>query len=96
MLFSVLFGLVLPASVLALVVGGLTSLMLRQHWGLKVIATDAVFASALALAFAFVLRTIYDALGSHATSDWEVALTISSFSVAAKHLVPPALRSSNG
>lgn len=91
----VLTVFVLPAAVLGVVAGGLTCLMLRRHWGIKTTVIDAVVASVTMVVSIYVLSAIYDALGTHSTSDLPVALTISTFSVVAKHLVPPALRSSN-
>jgi hypothetical protein len=91
----VLTVFVLPATGLGVVAGGLTCLMLRQHWGVKAAAIDAVVASGIMVVSMYVLSAIYDALGTHSTSDLPVALTISTFSVVAKHLVLPALRSSN-
>ena len=91
----VLTVFVLPATVLGIVAGGLTCLMLRQHWGVKAAAIDAVVASVIMVVSIYVLSAIYDALGSHSTSDLPEALTISTFTVVAKHLVPPALRSSS-
>jgi hypothetical protein len=86
---------VFPATVLGVVAGGLTCLMLRRHWGVKAAATDAVVALVTMIVSMYLLSAIYLALGIHSTSDLPVALTISTFSVLAKHVVPPVLRSSN-
>jgi hypothetical protein len=84
----------LMASVLGVPVGGLTCLLVRQRWSVKAAVVDAVLASAISLASIFVLSVVYEALESNSTSVLPVALTISTASVAVKHLMPSALRSS--
>jgi hypothetical protein len=84
----VLLVYVLPASVLSIVAGGLTCLVLRQHWGVKAAAVDATFASVVMFVAMFALGVIYAARNLHATPELpRLGLTISTLCVVVKHLL---------
>jgi hypothetical protein len=90
----VLVVYVLPASVLGVVAGGLTSLMLRQDWDAKAVSMDVIFASVVMVVCMFVLAVMYAARTNVSLSELlGLGLTISTASVVVRHLLTP--RSSN-
>jgi branched-subunit amino acid transport protein AzlD len=92
----VVVAYVLPATVLGVVASGLTSsVVLRQHWGIKVAALDTICASVVMVLSMFVLGVIYANRTTDSFPDSRgVGLTISTASVLARHLILLTLRSS--
>jgi hypothetical protein len=93
-LWFALVAYVLPASVLGVVASGLTSVVLRQHWGIRAAALDIIIASVLMVLSMFVLAVIYANRTTDSFPDSRgVGLTISTASVVVRHLILLTLRS---
>ena len=87
-LWFALIVYVLPASVVGAVASGLTSVMLRQHWGIRAAAVDIIIASVLMVLSMFVLAVIYrNSTTVSFSALLGVGLTISTASVVARHLI---------
>ena len=78
---------VIYASGYGVAAGGLTCLILRQHWGVKAAALDAVVASVLVFVSMFVRMVIDNSLGISLPGDW-LYFTISTAGVGVRHLIP--------
>ena len=80
------------ASVLGIAAGGLTSLVLRRHWGMKVAVIDGVLGLVVAVISAYVVSAIDTAHGA-LQSRVTLILTLAVVSVVLWHLLRLALSS---
>lgn len=82
---------VIFAGLLGVGAGGLTCLMLRQSWGLKTALIDAVLATIVAIASAYVVASIEAARGVWGAWGIGLVLAIAAASATVRHLVQSAL-----
>jgi hypothetical protein len=80
------------ASVVGVVTGGLTCLVLRQPWSLKTVLLDAALAACVGLVAAYALATIEAARGVWG-SLVGLVLAIAAVSIIVAHIVRLSLRS---
>lgn len=78
---------VIYASGYGVAAGGLTCLILRQRWGVKAAAVDAVVASVLVFVSMFACTVIDNSLRIFLPGDW-LFFTISAAGVVVRHLIP--------
>jgi uncharacterized membrane protein len=94
-LWFVLVEYLLPASVLGVLAGRITSVVLRQDRGAKAVALDIIFALVFMVLWMFALPVIYAAQTTVSFSEsLGVGLTVSTASVVVRHLILLTLRSS--
>jgi len=95
MLWFVLVEYLLPASVLGVLAGRITSVVLRQDRGTKAVGLDIIFALVFMVLWIFALPVIYGAQADVTFSEsLGVGLTVSTASVVVRHLFLLTLRSS--
>src|SRR5258707_544852 len=77
---------IIYASGYGVAAGGLTCLMLRQHWGAKSAAVDAVVAFVLAFVAMFAHSVIENSLGVLLPGDW-LLFSISTGGVVVRYFI---------